>query len=69
MKIKLISFEGIKRKYHLGQAQACCVIKLANYHQAEPRKDNCVPKWRFNDSEIEKIVKGLKERLHKPLDF
>ena len=67
--MKLISFEQIKRKYHLGQAQACCVIKLANYHQAEPRKGNRTPKWKFNDAEIEKIVKRLKERLHKPLDF
>jgi hypothetical protein len=67
--MKLITFEGIKRKYKLGQAQACCVIKLANYHQAEYRKDDRTPKWYFDDAEIKKIVKGLKERLHKPLDF
>jgi hypothetical protein len=63
--MKLITFEGIKKKYHLGQAQACGIIKQANYHQAESRKDTRTPRWRFKAAEIDMLVKRLKEKLER----
>jgi hypothetical protein len=63
--MKLITFEGIKKKYHLGQAQACGIIKQANYHQAGPIKGNGVPKWLFKAAEIDMLVKRLKEKLER----